>query len=1083
MTSIVPGGQAGAVGGSASTKAQVQAQLDAIASMLRQLGGNAEIVSGASASTDPLIAPFTIYVNPYIGSDEFAAGTFNSFESSGTDEEKIAQKLKRLHNQHLTCGFSPQRPFRTINRAAIEAAIITSRDYYTFSDPRAQVDCVLIRLSAGRHIIYNDPGNSGSAIAVSEWADGFIPTIDHLIAFNPNEGGVLLPRGASFNGDDLRKCVFSPSYVPTPADETSNYSNRSTILRVTPLALGGQFTFTDKLGATTSHHLLDCIAFSTQAQLNAFYTKVYTACGSGANLGEALMVARPTEYQVVGPIEGLPAPAWDTTGSASPYMFNLSIRSDYGLCGCFLDGDQVEGLRSLVTAQFTGVSLQKDMNCWEIYSGGSWITPTYTQYIEAQPDNVRMKPARRSRHLTAINDAFVQAVSVFCIGQGIGYMTDEGGEVTVTNSNSSFGGCAALSKGYKRASFPQDSNWASSRIKVARTPSEKTSNIKRIYIGRVDTLSTSPNRIILDAALESTTGSTTVPDVLSAQGYTFRNGTQIWIENTTGDDWRAQLTSSAWSTSDPTYIELSAQPVEASGSPVLAPADAVGKRVYIRRLVDTRSTAERRWSLQISNTTSARIPERNYVLQTDPARVGGAISRVLNKTTELLLVTKTGAGPTPGPGVNRTAEITLRRGAASVTYAQNTYYPKGTVVKASNKHWQNTAATNSPTALPEGPLWIETFVHQPSAYNPEDNNSNETPILIFDTDTATTIDSTTLGINWSTIFTSAGDVQKQYRSGTDYLGMHAFLVAMGLSSANAHTALLPRTEATRLLDPSNATDFPNAPSGGAATGRGNWAVEFRRPSALRLYGHAWEWAGWLNYSKAIPVAQQQLSVFNKFTYYFTNEAGGRVVPQGSNEDGFNVSPRGLEDVETGAQVSVDDLNAPPIDLPTFDTDITITNLTVVGILNLSDVTSISGAEELFPYLPIAGASDADITLRSLGLGQAVEVGFELALNGAAKGNVIALGSGTAIDCRLGNYFSRAMAGNLTFTFTNPPATGGFTFTLEIAYTSGALTLPASARFVYGLAPDLVAGNTYQLVCTTINGGTRWNVIPLEFPTA
>jgi hypothetical protein len=139
------------------------------------------------------------------------------------------------------------------------------------------------------------------------------------------------------------------------------------------------------------------------------------------------------------------------------------------------------------------------------------------------------------------------------------------------------------------------------------------------------------------------------------------------------------------------------------------------------------------------------------------------------------------------------------------------------------------------------------------------------------------------------------------------------LVALGLTATQAHTVLLPRPAATRTLDPSNATDLPDAPSGGAATGRGNWAIEFRRPSVLRLFGHAWEWAGFLNYSKSIPAAQKDLSPQNKFTYYFTNDIGGRVVPQGSNEDGFNVSPKGLEDIETGATLTVDSIGSSTLD--------------------------------------------------------------------------------------------------------------------------------------------------------------------------
>jgi hypothetical protein len=114
----------------------------------------------------------------------------------------------------------------------------------------------------------------------------------------------------------------------------------------------------------------------------------------------------------------------------------------------------------------------------------------------------------------------------------------------------------------------------------------------------------------------------------------------------------------------------------------------------------------------------------------------------------------------------------------------------------------------------------------------------------------------------------------------------------------------------------------------------------RRPSVLRLYGHAWEWAGYLNYSKSFPAAQKDLSDQNKFTYYFTNDLGGRVVPQGSNEDGYNVSPRGLEDVETGTTLSVENIGSSSVDdfqnttfpfLNVTDT-LTVNSLNVTGTI-------------------------------------------------------------------------------------------------------------------------------------------------------
>ena len=56
--------------------------------------------------------------------------------------------------------------------------------------------------------------------------------------------------------------------------------------------------------------------------------------------------------------------AVDTVGSSSPYVFNCSLRSVYGMCGLFADGDKADGFKSMVVAQFTGIGLQKDNNAF-----------------------------------------------------------------------------------------------------------------------------------------------------------------------------------------------------------------------------------------------------------------------------------------------------------------------------------------------------------------------------------------------------------------------------------------------------------------------------------------------------------------------------------------------------------------------------------------------------------------------------------------------------------------------------------------------------------------------------------------------
>jgi hypothetical protein len=49
----------------------------------------------------------------------------------------------------------------------------------------------------------------------------------------------------------------------------------------------------------------------------------------------------------------------DTVTSASPYIFNISLRSVFGMCGLVADGSKATGFKSMVVAQFTGIGLQK----------------------------------------------------------------------------------------------------------------------------------------------------------------------------------------------------------------------------------------------------------------------------------------------------------------------------------------------------------------------------------------------------------------------------------------------------------------------------------------------------------------------------------------------------------------------------------------------------------------------------------------------------------------------------------------------------------------------------------------------------
>jgi hypothetical protein len=988
VTRLNLAGVSGALDNINATQAEFRGQIAALNDLMRQVAGNANVAAGSGEMVDPLTAPFALYVNPYTGSDTFAGGSYNTYEAppGSTDEEILEAKLKRLDKQRLTCGYSPNRPFKTINRAVIEAAIVTSKNWYTVTNPRAILDSVSIILAPGIHTVYNDPG-SGTPVT---WTDGYEPDAADLIKYNPTTGGVLLPRGCSLCGPDLRKCTFRPSWVPTPADELPDRSNRGEIFKITGTGYFFGFTFFDKINATTSHHLLSAFGFASQAELDAFYTKIRTYVGSPANLSNALAVTRATEYEIVGPIDDTPDQDWDTTQSASPYIFNCSVRSEYGMGGIHADGAKVTGLKSMVTANYTGVSLQKDMNSWELYNGSSWVTmPNYATYIGSDPNSVRMKPTRRSFHIRAINGAFIQEVSIFAIGQGIHHATESGAEVSITNSNSSFGGCVALSTGYKSNAFDLDKEWRFAYFKTPLNPSEKSGNVQKYFLGTVGNYADGQFRFDLSSALVAADGSTTVPKILGDLGYTLRENSYIWVENPNGTDWRAQLAATAWSTADTDRIFLKgALQDESNVSPGLPQNSivnrAIGRRVYVRRLIDNRTTSERRLTVGMFTVAApTRLVQRDYVLQLDPTApvlvgdvdpyVNGTLPTSEPLTISSIAVADINAADYPQfSNIYKGMEVQLRRSNPAIAYATSTFFREGTTVTHNGKHF--TAIRDVTTASSGGPSaadWQESFVHMPSAHQGDEKLDNQSYSLVLDNDTANVQTSTTLGFDFSTLWTNASpnvveaSVQAQYRSSNDYQGAFQFLRALGFSIAASHAALQPRASADRIRKVNDTAAFPTAPSGGLATARNSWAAEFRRPSVLRLFAHAFEWAGTLNYSKAFPAVQRQLTPLNKFTYYFTNELGGRVYPSGFNEEGFIVKSTGIEDLNTGQSQSLTALATVEEDPVTeFPTGISAQGESFFNDINISGTATFTLSADLStaenPLGPVSLATLEDI---------------------------------------------------------------------------------------------------------------------------
>jgi len=151
----------------------------------------------------------------------------------------------------------------------------------------------------------------------------------------------------------------------------------------------------------------------------------------------------------------------DTVGSASPYVFNCSLRSVYGMNGLDCDGDKATGFKSMVCAQFTGISIQKDDNAFVLYNPTTAIfndTSTVSEAEKPLHSNSRAiyKPNYETSHMRVRNNAVVQLVSVFAIAYARHFHAERGGDASITNSNSNFGQTALEASGFRPSAFDRD---------------------------------------------------------------------------------------------------------------------------------------------------------------------------------------------------------------------------------------------------------------------------------------------------------------------------------------------------------------------------------------------------------------------------------------------------------------------------------------------------------------------------------------------------------------------------------------------------------------------------------------------------
>jgi hypothetical protein len=524
-------------------------------------------------------------------------------------------------------GNSLAQPFKTLQRALLESA----RFSYIQGNSNDLVEKTSILLMPGIHEVDNRPGftvkDDGGVAKVISPGGGETAASDTLnlqldsnfdinqednilYKFNSVNGGVIIPRGTSVIGLDLRKTKVRPKYVPNPTD--LSVAN-SAIFRITGTCYFWQFSFFDGDDAgvvytdpvdfsvdnrskpTFSHHKLTCFEYADGVNnvsgydltdLDMYYAKLSNAynqasgriidqkypanpqgfekqrpeweivgafasdpleisaivSGSGGTPTSVVTVTTATDHELqagtpikikgVSPDDynistkvqsvsadnpkvftyllpdfrkNLETPGntssatvtieTDTVTGASPYIFNISLRSVFGMNGMKADGAKASGFRSMVVAQFTGVSLQKDDRAFVKYSKsnrtyeGIGVGKVTGSALSTQSSSTNASTVYHldsgavyrkdweTTHISMVNDAILQIVSVFAIGYAKHFFADTGGDASITNSNSNFGQLALISAGFKKDAFAKDNKGFVTNIIAPRAITSLEENI------------------------------------------------------------------------------------------------------------------------------------------------------------------------------------------------------------------------------------------------------------------------------------------------------------------------------------------------------------------------------------------------------------------------------------------------------------------------------------------------------------------------------------------------------------------------------------------------------------------------------
>lgn len=975
-------------------------------------------------------------------------------------------------------GFDPSNPYRSIERALIEA-VRESRRAGAYND---RYDRVVIELAPGDYYVDNSPGTGGAATLTSQsgliqYTDtsfevsdifegdrvieividslnsgsinppaslrlgrvlynqtGSVGNIvrvekeslnssvwkitlayvrgafqvgdklfyDNLSVVNPRGGGLVIPRGVSVNGVDLRKVRVRPMYVPelNPV-QNDPQTEKTSIFKVTGGSYISLITFTDNLQLARTHNTVTAVTFASENELFgagnevAYYQKINALFSDFDGWGGDGLEAISAETTIVAPLAGskeersqdleenttgIPQPDnrddgyisypgrarltttsggstrnynlpdINSTRSSSPYVFNCSVRSIFGLNGMWVDGALVSGFKSMVTANYTQVSLQTDPNCFN--DGGYFLDPpTNKNSGVGKTYRTSANDTFKYRHFgfRGSNDATIQLVSCFVIGNADHFISESGADLSITNSCSDFGDISLRGVGYKTRPFSQDEGFSTvgysgTRLSQIIPPlplryeCEKDADGNYINDGKCFT---DRSGTLIDAYVNTSIainyGLTSEYAIETKVGTLLASPIRVYINNSdTADPFTENNPPSAKNiafnqfsytkrTADGSYVHAGGETRANRRQIFLTGFDEIGNSIVYTGeikianpidpgfdLLDDRSkvffwdAVRESWYMKID--TSSIVEEEQ-----DDDKDG-----YLTKRIDYAFRFKLDPGRDGTPLIYQELDFIFEKSVIKIIRGQDTRTNDERVYRAIFSGYninqnpnirrpqtyyvlekQDTEAgypLNQSSTLAVDPLVVTKITPLEQALNPgidprtidtaSDSFSGEYITYLVNSSNARGVFT---GELFPTIDEDHPELTEDPANSITKVALQNLEERPGVYLSNT---ISPNRDRIDIKLRSNSTD------------RGI-LINLRRPSIIRASGHTWEWTGYLNYDTAFPKFQgEPLDADIALGKIIVEEIGGRVYATGMNEEGGFYIGTNVFDLRSGEQYQI-----------------------------------------------------------------------------------------------------------------------------------------------------------------------------------